>query len=127
MGKTLYEFVFGSSDLQLRKQPGDNGGDDNAPAISVEGARASNEAFREELLRVSGGGGGVAAVPESRFPLSRAAADLLLSMIRGLCGPVLVRDEDGGEGATASAAVLSFADAEALLLSEYYTDGSRRP
>lgn len=90
MGKTLYEFIFGSADLQQRPQ-------EDREAISVEGAALQNQAFYN-ILTSNGG-------RESRFPLSKGAADCLMSIIRGLCGTAL---NDGTPS-------LSFMEAEGIL------------
>lgn len=73
MGKTLYEFVFGSAELQQRHQ-------EDQEVISVEGAEVQNQKFRALLFDDPKAG------TESRFLLSRGAADCLLSIVRGLCG-----------------------------------------
>ena len=93
MGKTLYEFVFGSSELQLQQQ---NQDDDREVVISVNGAEVQNQAFRKLLFDNANAG------TESRFRLSKGAADCLLSIVRGLCSNI---QKDA----------LSFAEAEAIL------------
>jgi serine/threonine protein kinase len=94
MGKTLYEFVFGSSELQLQQQK--NQEDDRKVVISVDGAEVQNQSFRKVLFEDANAG------TESRFRLSKGAADCLLSIMRGLC-------------CSNQKEVLSFAEAEAIL------------
>jgi len=94
MGKTLYEFVFGSSESQLRDQ------EENQKPISVEGAEIQNREFRNLLFDDAEAG------TESRFHVSRCAADCLLSIMRGLCSSTTRQDGTN---------VLSFAEAEDIL------------
>jgi len=94
MGKTLYEFVFGSVDLQQQQQPPNQ----DASVLSMEGAEVQNQLFRNLLFDTATAG------TESRFRLSHDAAECLLSIVRGLCGPL--QDETN---------TLSFADAETIL------------
>mmetsp|Transcript_16586 Transcript_16586/g.41552 ORF Transcript_16586/g.41552 Transcript_16586/m.41552 type:complete len:485 (-) Transcript_16586:114-1568(-) len=90
MGKTMYEFVFGSVELQDQNN--------NDEVISVEGADIRNQKFRNLLYTDP------AAGSMSRFRLSRDAADSLLLIVRGLCGnPKDARN------------ALSFAEAEEIL------------
>lgn len=70
MGKTLYEFIFGSVELQV----------DEHEIISLEGAEIRNQKFRNLLYNDSKAG------IETRFPLSQDAAECLLLIIRELCG-----------------------------------------
>lgn len=91
MGKTLYEFLFGSAELQEQNKNDDE-------VISVEGAEMRNQQFWERLYKDDTG-------IKSRFPLSRDAADCLLQIIKGLCG---------GNPKDATRA-LSFAEAEDIL------------
>ncbi len=91
MGKTLYEFVFGSAELQEQNKNDDE-------VISVEGAEMRNQQFMERLYKNDAG-------TKSRFPLSWDAADCLLQIIKGLCG---------GNPRDATTA-LSFAEAEEML------------
>lgn len=93
MGKTLYEFIFGSVELQERPK-------DDEEVISVEGAEIRNQRFRDLLYNNPNAG------TKSRFPLSRDAAQCLMPIIKGLCG--------NPKDATNS---LSFAEAESILSS----------
>lgn len=90
MGKTLYEFVFGSADLQKDEEP-----------ITIDGAELQNREFHNLLFQNDTAG------TVSRFLLSNGASNCLLSIIRGLCGTL----QDGKSA-------LSFAEAEDIL-SEY--------
>jgi len=111
MGKTLYEFVFGSALLQLQKQ------EPQEAILSVDEAELQNEKFWNLLFDDDDDDDDdddtTTAGNESRFHLSRGAADCLLSIIRGLCS----RQDDS---------VLSFAEAEQILsdfLSHYSSSG----
>lgn len=111
MGKSIYEFVFGSADDDLLIRRGVGGGDgaeDPPMMISVEGAAASNAAFREILASETAG-------TVSRFPISKTAADRLLAILRGLCSCSSVAAAGGGTTTSSFAKVPSFADAEAAL------------
>jgi serine/threonine protein kinase len=102
MGKTLYEFIFGSSttlfllsatDKQDQQQQQDGTSGKPSMTLSFDEAKLQNEKFRNHIF-------GDTAGKESRFYLSQDAADCILSIIRGLC-----RQNDP----------LSFADAERIL------------
>ena len=90
MGKTLFEFVFGSADLQR----------DDLDVISIGGAEIQNNIFRNRDLLFDDSTAGTV----SRFCLSRGAAECLLTVMRGLCG----NQKDGVNA-------LSFAEAENIL------------
>ena len=73
LGKTLYEFVFGDSGLQV----------DDLPILTLEGdASLQNDLFRNKDLLFDDATAGSL----SRFPLSREASRCLLVVMRGLCG-----------------------------------------
>jgi serine/threonine protein kinase len=102
MGKTLYEFIFGSSttsfllsatDKQDQQQQQDGTSGKPSMTLSFDEAKLQNEKFRNHIF-------GDTAGKESRFYLSQDVADCILSIIRGLC-----RQNDP----------LSFADAERIL------------
>ncbi|VEU34542.1 unnamed protein product [Pseudo-nitzschia multistriata] len=95
MGKTLYEFIFGSAGLQEARTEQE---DRDQEEISVEAARVQANEFHSLLF------GNPTAGNESRFRLSRGAADCLLSIVRGLCSA----GRRGGDP-------MSFADAETSL------------
>ena len=102
MGKTLYEFIFGS--LELQENP-----KDEEEVISIEGTEVRNQKFRDLLYNNPNAG------TESRFSLSKDAAECLLYIIKGLCGNP--RDSNNA---------LSFAEAESILSSSLDSLGSRR-
>lgn len=91
MGKTLYEFIFGSVELQEHQK-------DDEEAISVEGAEIRNQRFRDLLYNNPNAG------TKSRFALSKDTAQCLMSIIKGLCG----NPKD-------AANALSFEEAESIL------------
>ncbi len=93
MGKTLYEFIFGS--LELQEYP-----TDEEEVISIEGAEIRNQQFRDLLYNNPNAG------TKSRFSLSKEAGECFLFVIKGLCGNP--RD---------STSALSFAEAESILSS----------
>jgi len=97
MGKTIYEFVFGSEELLLANNIKD-------AKISVEAAEANNQAFFRLLSEEA------AAMErtQSRFPLSRDAADCLLKIVMGLCG-------SGSSSGTSHRGPETLAEAEAFL------------
>mmetsp|Transcript_113860 Transcript_113860/g.232955 ORF Transcript_113860/g.232955 Transcript_113860/m.232955 type:complete len:642 (+) Transcript_113860:134-2059(+) len=111
MGKTLYEFVFGSVAMQEHhRHPQNEEGEQETTVISVDGAEIQNREFRKLLFDDAVAG------TESRFRLSREAAGCLLSVVRGLCyggggsgGSDSITSTQQGENA------LSFAEAEEFL------------
>jgi len=99
MGKTLYEFIFGSAvKLQQRR---------NQEEISVDAAELENKKFRKLLFEDPTAG------KESRFRLSPGAADCLLSIFRGLCSSTTTKTSSGQQQQGGNA--LSFAQAEQIL------------